>query len=239
MSHFDEIAEKYQKQIPEHIRLHYLGKKIKPILSFLGSLGKRKHELVGLDLGCGLGWHTQECFLQGYSNIVGLDSSKNEIKIARVTNPALNLVIGTAETLPFKGEIFDFVYSINMFHHLSKDSQISVFREVERILGTEGYFFLHEINLLNPLFGLYMRYIFPRRKEYDTGEEEWVPTNKLRDFTRLELVKVEYFTFVPDFTPKCVFPMLRNIESALENTPLRKYGIHYLATFRKARSIHE
>jgi len=233
MSYFDEIAEEYKEQFPEHIRVHYLKKKTKFIECVLQTLNNRD-KLTGLDLGCGLGWYAHELSLRGYGNIMGFDVSKNEITIARSTYSYLRFMVGTAECLPFKRESFDFVYSINMFHHLSSPQiQKMAFDEIERVLKAGGYFFLHETNTHNPLFRLYLRYIFPRINKCDTGDEIRIPTKKLSELSRLKLIKVDYFTFTPDFTPKCIFPMFRKIESTLEKTALSKYGIHYAATLKK------
>jgi len=232
--HFDQIAEEYEGQIPEHIRLHYLKKKTKFIESILHKLNN-KDKLAGLDLGCGLGWYSQNLSTEGYGNIIGLDYSKNTIRIAKATYNLLCFMVGTVEYLPFKNESLDFIYSINMFHHLPTKIQKIAFDEIERILKPGGYFFFHEINICNPLFRLYMCYIFPKIRKIDTGEERWIFPGKLNELGRLKLIKVDYFTFMPDFTPKWVFPIFEKIESALEKTALSKYGIHYMATFKKVR----
>ncbi|MFC2002706.1 class I SAM-dependent methyltransferase [Chloroflexota bacterium] len=236
MTHFDEIAEEYMEQVPEHIRLHYLKKKTRLIECILQGLNN-KDKLVGLDLGCGLGWYSQKLSIEGYGNIIGLDFSENEIRIAKATYNHLCFMVGTAKYLPFKNESLDFVYSINMFHHLSAKIQKIAFYEIERVLKPDGYFFLQEINMRNPLFRLYMRYIFPNIKKIDTGDEEWVSTKKLNELNGLELTKIDYFTFMPDFTPKYVFPIFKKIECALEKTALRKYGIHYMATLKKLQGL--
>lgn len=238
MSNFNEIAEEFEEQIPEHMRLHYMEKKTKLMEGVLHEL-KNSDCLIGLDLGCGLGWHSQKLSIDGYRNIIGLDYSKNMVRIAKAKYNLPCFMVGAAQCLPFKNESLDFVYSITAFHHMEASIQKTAFDEIERILKLGGYFFLHEINIRNPVFRLYMRHIFPRTRKIDTGEEEWLPIQKLNELCSLKLVEVNCFTFVPDFIPKCIFPLFRKIESILEETVLSRYGIHYMATFKKVKRTEE
>jgi hypothetical protein len=48
----------------------------------------------------------------------------------------------------------------------------------------------------------------------------------------LELVSVDYFTFVPDLCPEPLLPILSAIESRLEKSPLAPLGVHFLAVLR-------
>ena len=51
---------------------------------------------------------------------------------------------------------FDFVYCINVMHHIEdRNDQSQAFDEIARILKPRGYFFLHEINVTNPLPNLH------------------------------------------------------------------------------------
>lgn len=232
MKHFDIIAEEYEEQVPEHIRLHFLDKKTEMIDRKLVEFGIDKKKSKGVDLGCGLGWYVQEMNNKGYK-IIGLDNSIKAIKIARKKYPASYFIVGNAGRLPFENESLDFVYSINTFHHLLINTQKQAFKEIERVLKPGGYFVIHEINTRNPLFKLYMSYIFPKINKIDTGDEKWIPARNLNQYSNLNIIEVSYFTFTPDFTPKLLFPIIRKIESFLERTPIRKYGIHYMAILKK------
>ena len=232
--HFDEIAEEYKEQIPEHIRLHFLNKKAMIMDRILSKSGLDKKKSIGLDLGCGLGWYVQKMNEIGY-NEIGMDYSSNAVKIAKKEIHSSYFITGSAEKLPFKNESLDFVYSINMFHHLSGRMQKTAFNEVERVLKPNGYFFLHEINIYNPIFKLYMNYIFPRTKKIDTGDEEWIHAKKVYELSNLKVVGISCFTFIPDFTPKIIFLRILKIEAFLEKTWFRKYGIHYMATLKNIK----
>ncbi len=55
----------------------------------------------------------------------------------------------------------------------------------------------------------------------------------LTDWTGFEVVEVATFTFVPDFTPRVLFPLLRQVERWLERGPIGRYAAHYMAVLRK------
>ncbi|MEQ9365969.1 MAG: methyltransferase domain-containing protein, partial [Leptospirales bacterium] len=77
-NHFDEIAEEYQGNIPEHIRLRLLNRKIELNLDHLPS----DQYLRGIDAGCGQGWYLKEMLSRGY-DVEGIDFSENQIQQAR------------------------------------------------------------------------------------------------------------------------------------------------------------
>jgi hypothetical protein len=45
---------------------------------------------------------------------------------------------------------------------------------------------------------------------------------------------VDYFTFLPDFTPRPVLDALRGFEAWLEGSPLRSWSAHYAASLTKS-----
>jgi 2-polyprenyl-3-methyl-5-hydroxy-6-metoxy-1,4-benzoquinol methylase len=238
-AHFDEIAADYQEQIPLHIRERLLDRKV----SFM----KRRLEEAGigpgargLDIGCGQGWYACEMAQRGY-RMDALDQAADQIahaeRYAAAHGCAVAFQATDAERLPFPDSTFDFTYSINVVHHVVEPGKRErMLAEIVRVLRPGGTFFLHEINTENPLFRFYMSYFFPLMCEIDEGTEEWVKPTRLPAITGARWEdQVDYFTFLPDFTPRAILDAMEGLESWLERSPLRTWSAHYVARLRKSR----
>lgn len=79
-SHFDEIAEKYQDEIPAHVRKHLLEKKVGFIDRRLRGRGLG-NRAPGLDLGCGQGWYLAALTRLGY-RVDGADAAGAQVQRA-------------------------------------------------------------------------------------------------------------------------------------------------------------
>jgi len=144
----------------------------------------------------------------------------------------------SADKTPFHDETYDFVYLINVLHHLADiEYQKNTLQEMRRILKRGGLLFISEVNEDLLLFKWYMKYIFPltnkihghqRKEEYRTVKEALALTKDdwhMRD--------IGYFTYMPNITPACVFPLLRKIEHYLEERTKYKFGAHWVMTLQK------
>jgi SAM-dependent methyltransferase len=170
--------------------------------------------------------------------MVALDYSREQVRIAARTpgvqsdNPTF--VQGDVASLPLANSSLDFAYSINVFHHLSGPAQQArAFAEVARVLRPGGVFFLHEMNVRNPLFRFYLNYVFPLLRGIDEGTENWLLPDRLPFPPELALTRVEYFTFLPDFLPLPLLRVLSSLEARLESGSLARFGAHYMAVFTK------
>lgn len=236
--HFDEIADDYQEEIPAHVRDRLLVKKVRIIETDLGLHGIRPRAR-GLDLGCGHGWYLAEFLRRGYA-MDGVDYSHGQLRLAerhlkeRGLN-ALALQQADAQALPFADDTFDFVYSINAFHHiLAPGAQERALNEAVRVLRPGGVFILHEMNTNNPVFRLYMSYLFPLLKKIDEGNEEWLLPGHLPQVEGGTWVhETQYFTFLPDFVPAALQRLLSGVESYLERSSWRRFSAHYQACLAK------
>jgi len=95
-----------------------------------------------LDIGCGFGWFENSAIKQKVKNIVGMDISEEELKIAgAVNNASVNFVVGSAISLPFKNNTFDTVVSWEVIEHIPKHTEPKMFSEVYRVLKPGGFFF--------------------------------------------------------------------------------------------------
>jgi SAM-dependent methyltransferase len=237
-AHFDEIAGDYESEIPEHVRERLLERKISLIEKKLGDFGLAPGA-HGLDLGCGQGWYLAALRRRGFV-VDGVDYSAGQLARARVHLASLGqdegvLVQADAQALPFPDDSLDFVYSINAMHHiLSSEVQVRALREVIRVLRPGGVFVLHEINTTNPIFRLYIGYLFPLLKKIDEGTEEWLVPGALPAVTGGHWsTNVSYFTFLPDFGPRLLQRMFTPLERWLERSALRRFSAHYQACLEK------
>jgi ubiquinone/menaquinone biosynthesis C-methylase UbiE len=242
--HFDEIASEYEDEIPAHVRERLLRRKIGYIQNQLLESGVRERA-HGLDLGCGQGWYFIEFARLGYQ-MDGLDYSGEQVERARLNlrqsgihgaDADQTLVQGDAMALPYPDNSFDFAYSINAFHHiLAPNGQRRAFQEVVRVLKPGGVFVLHEMNTHNPVFRLYMGYVFPLLKKIDEGNEIWLMPDNLPKLRGAKwLPEHKYFTFLPDFVPSIVQRLLGGLERRLERSSFGRFSAHYQACLVKER----
>jgi SAM-dependent methyltransferase len=226
--HFDELSPSYADGIPEHVRQRLLSRKIDAMLGRLPKPGG-KERARGLDLGCGHAWYASELVTLGYE-MTGIDVSAGQVHQAeaycRGQRTAVTLAAYDGERIPFPDASFDFVYSINVMHHvIQPDVRDRLFAEVVRVLKPGGVFLLHEMNVENALFRVYMSYVFPLLKRIDEGTELWIRP------TRLPAIQgatwshdIAYFTFLPEFLPVLIQRIFQPFERWLELSKMRKYS---------------
>jgi len=96
-----------------------------------------------LDVGCGRGG-TLFYIKHNYKPmiIVGLDISQENIKFCRSKNEKINFIVGDAENLPFKEQVFDVLINIESALHYERSL---FFREVARVLVRGGLFIYVDI----------------------------------------------------------------------------------------------
>ncbi len=231
VDHFDFIAKDYQDQIPDHIRMKVIEKKININLQYLP---KQKFK-VGLDAGCGQGWYLKEMMANGYT-MYGIDYSKEQVKYATLATNNQRIKQCSITDTKFSDQKFDFVYTINVLHHLkSKEEQILALKEIHRILKKQGRLIIHEINIFNPLYKFYMSYIFPLINNIDEGVENWLKIDH-RQFLNVgfRILQIEFFTFLPDFLPKKIYNLLEPIEKKLEQIEkIKKFSAHVCVVLEK------
>jgi 2-polyprenyl-3-methyl-5-hydroxy-6-metoxy-1,4-benzoquinol methylase len=233
-THFDDIADAYDVQIPESRREALLAVKTALMRDVLASKGRGRRGPRGLDIGCGQGAYVARMQALGF-DVSGIDMSAGQVRRAMqaVADPG-RISIGSVLAIPATDESFDFLYVVNVLHHLeSVAAQQHAFDEMLRVLKPGGLIFVHEINTRNVLFRFYMGYVFPSLNCIDEGVERWLLPDRLAQYTKAPVVEVRYFTFLPDFVPAALVRLLRPIERLLEGSFLRVYSAHYMAVLEK------
>jgi 2-polyprenyl-3-methyl-5-hydroxy-6-metoxy-1,4-benzoquinol methylase len=238
--HFDQLADSYDVQIPAARREALLVRKTTMMRDSLSRLtpmtsgSGESSRLRGLDIGCGQGWYVGRMRELGF-DVAGIDASAGQVALAGQNLGDAALVrIGSVLDIPAADGSLDFVYTINVLHHLSSiDEQRRAFRELARVLRPGGLLFVHEINTTNVLFRFYMGYVFPSVNCIDEGVERWLLPRDLAAYAEVPVVEIHYFTFLPEFLPAAIVRWLSPIERALERSSWLAYSAHYMAVLRK------
>jgi len=89
-------------------------------------------------LGCGTGEEAMLLKEYGATDMVGVDLSKESIRLAQESYPDVTFMVGDMHTLDFENETFDFIYSSLTVHYSS--DPIQVYTEVFRVLKPGGVF---------------------------------------------------------------------------------------------------
>jgi SAM-dependent methyltransferase len=228
--HFDAIAGEYLDQFAPHIWDLLLERKTELISGVLGD--PSRFSGVGVDLGCGLGRQSRALRQRGY-RVIGLDPAHGLLRHARAEGtPA---AAGSALALPFADESVDFVVTVGVLHHLGgSNAQAAACREVARVLRPGGVFIVHETNPRNPIFRLYMSYVFPVLRSIDEGVEHWIESERWSAERSFRLETIRYFTFLPDFLPRGLLRLVLPLERRLERSGLNRFSVHYMAVMRKS-----
>ena len=241
--HFEEIAETYEHRIPEHVRQRLLMRKVRHMKETLHSFDP-DDRARGLDIGCGHGWYACEMARLGY-RMTGIDQSASQIRMARryaqEQGVECRFLAADGAELPFDDGSFDFVYAINVLHHVvDSQRQSQVLAEIVRVLKPGGVFFLQEINTMNPLFRFYLGYVFPLIRGIDEGNERWLRPDRLPEVAGADWAEDKlYFTFLPDFVPGFLLGPLSGFERYLEQSRLREGSAHYVARLVKRPAENE
>lgn len=237
VDHFDSISHEYQELIPPHVRERLLLRKVNVMLEFLQEHGIGPNAR-GLDIGCGQGMYARELAARGY-RMSGIEQSAGQLEQARKAATqdglVLDLTEGSALSLPYQDESFDFAYLINVIHHVpGQEARDRALQEVLRVLRRGGVLFLHEINTSNPLFRFYMGYVFPFIRRIDDGTEEWILPSRLpRVDGQRWLDRIVFFTFLPEFVPQRLIKVFGSLERMLEQSRFRIYSAHFMASLVK------
>jgi ubiquinone/menaquinone biosynthesis C-methylase UbiE len=127
---WDNLSEDYLNQFytTEYILLPAILEELKDV----------KNKSI-LDLGCGVGYFS-EIFLEKNARVVGLDSSKKMIKIAKTKNKKINYILGNAENLSeYSNEKFDYVLAVMFFCCVDNSQRFErIFSEIKKALKEDG-----------------------------------------------------------------------------------------------------
>ncbi len=107
---------------------------------------ERRGTRTVLDLGCGTGRHLVQLASRGFE-VHGVDSSRHAVRLARewLKSKKLSahiLLCDIAAPLPYSGEYFDAVISIQVVHHAISETIRGIVSEIERVTKPEAIIFV-------------------------------------------------------------------------------------------------
>jgi len=227
--HFDSIATQYSNELPIYFQDYLLKRKMYYITKYCDNL---QHK-IGLDIGCGQGTYLE--YLNRISDkMVGIDFSFNNVKNTLYQNKYGLNCDGTR--LPFKSNYFDFCFTINVIHHLpTRDLQDDFINEMIRVVKPKGKIFIFDLSLKNPVFSFYLKYIFPRIRSIDEGDELFFNIKKIIKTTvkKTDLISVDYYSFIPDIIIRPLLNVMIKIEKLIEKTFLKRLAMHQVIILKK------
>ena len=120
-----------------------------------------------LDVGCGTGIITKE--ISKITEVVGIDSSKEMVKIAK--NKGINCIVSSALNLPFKNKSFDVVVSTTVLQDIKREDWDVFISEVNRVTKRDAIISLLKRNKkseeLKKMFSKYFKILDLVEEEKD------------------------------------------------------------------------
>lgn len=111
-----------------------------------------------LDIGCGMGQHLYALKALGYTNLQGIDISREEIELCTKNIKGVDFMVADAVNfLPQQKEKYDFILMFDVLEHFTKEEALQVSRLVYNSLKSGGICLTRVPNASNPL-GMHLRY---------------------------------------------------------------------------------
>jgi SAM-dependent methyltransferase len=117
-----------------------------------------------LEIGCGTG-HWLKTLAPQVERIVGLDSSSGMLLQARSSASSIDLVCGSADSLPFAENSFDIVFVVNALHHFNEKQKFV--ENAQHLLKAGGALAIIGLDVSSAIGHWVIYDYFPGALEYD------------------------------------------------------------------------
>ena len=130
-----------------------------------------------LDIGVGTG-NLAKKFLENNYRVVGIDQSREMLRVAKHKYPNLKVRLGEFLKIPFNDKVFDIIVTTYAFHHLNSEEKSLAIKEMIRVLKDNGKIVIGDLMFKNRV------------------EEEWV----LKELTEVQVdeIKDEYYSYIDE-----------------------------------------
>jgi 2-polyprenyl-3-methyl-5-hydroxy-6-metoxy-1,4-benzoquinol methylase len=163
---------------------------------FLSHLPKDRKINI-LDIGCGNGGFLYFLKSSGYSNVMGVDVSEDQINKAKefgvnnvIKSDLLKYLVECAPT-------YDVIFAIDLIEHFDKKEVLNILIAVRKALKDNGMFIIQTTNAENPFFG---------RIRYGDFTHDLA-------FTKSSLTQILYASGFTDCSFHPTGPVIHNIKS--------------------------
>lgn len=192
----------YNKHFQEQIK-RYLAETSKIVYDYwdeklISMLEISKNDTV-LEYGCGIGTISNKISSR---LVVGIDISKNLLKIARKAGSYSYFVVADGEKLPFKKRVFDKIIGRGIVHHLSNPEK--GVKEINAVLKEDGKMVFSEPNNMSPLIRFIRKFLKIFKHEYSKEQIYFGPDYLKRLFDNPKILFFGYFSYpfgFPDIFP--------------------------------------
>ncbi|WP_061995207.1 MerR family transcriptional regulator [Clostridium sp. ATCC 25772] len=136
---FNDWAKNYDKAIVEDRGEVKIYKNYNLILDKVYNLASKNNKkgLKFLEIGVGTG-NLSSKFLKNNCDIVGIDQSREMLRIAKKKYPKLKVRLGEFLKIPYSDKSFDIIVSTYAFHHLNENEKVIAIEEMIRVLKNDG-----------------------------------------------------------------------------------------------------
>ena len=199
-------------------------------IDFINSLSKSD---IVLDIGCGNGRHSIPCSYK-VKNVIGLDISKNLLKITKkkqINNNIMNLSLihSNFKFIPIKNNTIDSIFFIASLHNLyNRKNRIESLKELNRILKINGKALISVWSKWQDKYRNYFlkRYFFNKNNEFGDITIYWRKDNlNIPRFYHL-YSKKEFISYIK----KSVLKIIKIFSVKLNSI---KYNDNYFAIVKK------
>ena len=194
MENIIQTNRKFFNRIAKWYEINPFKKINKRMFEKISRLIKVKDNSRVLDAGCGIGSLLQIIYSEGKNlELYGIDISKEMLKIAgQKLNDNAELSLKSVEKIDFKDRSFDYIFSIDAFHHYA--NQKLAIRNFYRILKNGGKLIVVDFS-----FGIIGNWIFHHIEIGNTGMHtnlEYKQLFKGYKFRNIQQRKTGLFTIV-------------------------------------------
>lgn len=216
---FDKFAQDYSAQLDEAIRFsgeqgdYFVRYKLNSLKRWVVN---NETDLVVLDFGCGTG-DLAHLLAEAFPEfaVYGFDVSSKIVEVARRRFSGVNNLRFLDHLLP--DQMFDVIYSANVFHHLPVGHCQSTLLQLKALLKPTGKLVIFEHNPWNPL----TRYVVKTcRFDADARLIYLAELIKMARRAGLTVFKTRYIVFFPSF-----LGFLRRLEPCFGFLP---FGAQYM-----------
>lgn len=156
MSDFDHYSKSYERAVEDSVSFSGLEHaffnrmKVRELVRLARNHLGDPAACDALDVGCGVGLIARG-LAASFRRVIGLDPSPASVDEARAAGGGVEYVHFDGRVIPHDAGSFDFVYAVNVLHHVVPNERDALVTEMARVLRPGGLAAVIEHNPLNPL----------------------------------------------------------------------------------------